>query len=103
MAIVLPLRAGSVHDIIAMSRKTGEPAFDWSGLQQFTRQMLEALMALGENDIVHHDVKPANILYYTLDGNPVTALSFNVLTELAISVLQKSTRVLRVQTCLVWG
>lgn len=52
--IVYPLRRGSIDKLYYWT---------WTGLQQFTRNMVSALSCLESKKIVHCDLKPENILY----------------------------------------
>ena len=55
----MELKDGSVHDLATQGLFVGQP----KQLDQLLRQMLRALAHLEKYNIVHHDVKPANILY----------------------------------------
>lgn len=62
--LFIELKHGSAQDLLAAGRFRGNHGVELARL--LCRDMLRALVCLGKHNIVHRDVKPANILY-TLD------------------------------------
>ena len=69
VCLVFELLSVSLLDVLTQNQFRGLPL---SVVQRFTRQILVALVALEEADVIHCDLKPENILLVPTNSNPST-------------------------------
>lgn len=80
---------GSLQDLLQRSKGgNGEPPLPEARVAYFTRELLHAVQYLHDQDIIHRDIKPGNILLSGRAGDAVKLTDFGTATQEAASDTQ---------------